>query len=125
MKTKAPNSNIVIIIVAAAAALFLAGCAEMEATNTKSLLSAAGFRVKTPQTPLQKEVYAALPAYHVSRVRANSKVAYAFKDEKAGVAYVGESVMDPASYYDNNVTESLVLEAVRAAGIDCVVFSSS
>jgi UDP-arabinose 4-epimerase len=43
----------------------------------------------------------------------------------AGVAYVGESVMDPASYYDNNVTESLVLEAVRAAGIDCVVFSSS
>jgi UDP-glucose 4-epimerase len=33
--------------------------------------------------------------------------------------------MDPASYYDNNVTESLVLEAVRAAGIDCVVFSSS
>ena len=89
MKTKAPNSNIVIIIVAAAAALFLASCAEMEATNTKSLLSAAGFRVKTPQTPLQKEVYAALPAYHVSRVRANSKVAYAFKDEKAGVAYVG------------------------------------
>jgi UDP-glucose-4-epimerase GalE len=44
----------------------------------------------------------------------------------AAIAYVGESVADPASYYDNNVTGSLVLlEAVRAAGIDCVVFSSS
>lgn len=44
----------------------------------------------------------------------------------AAMAYVGESVADPASYYDNNVTGSLVLlEATRAAGIECVVFSSS
>ncbi len=44
----------------------------------------------------------------------------------AAIAYVGESVMDPASYYDNNVAGSLVLfEAARAAAIDSVVFSSS
>jgi UDP-glucose-4-epimerase GalE len=44
----------------------------------------------------------------------------------AAVAYVGESVQNPAHYYDNNVTGSLVLlEAARAAGIDCLVFSSS
>jgi UDP-arabinose 4-epimerase len=44
----------------------------------------------------------------------------------AAFAYVGESVADPALYYDNNVTGSLVLfEAARAAGIDCIVFSSS
>jgi UDP-arabinose 4-epimerase len=44
----------------------------------------------------------------------------------AAIAYVGESVADPASYYDNNVTGSLVLlDAARAAAIDCVVFSSS
>jgi hypothetical protein len=35
---------------------FLAGCAEMEATNTKSLLSTAGFYVRTPETPKQKEI---------------------------------------------------------------------
>ncbi|KJC59519.1 UDP-glucose 4-epimerase [Bradyrhizobium sp. LTSPM299] len=44
----------------------------------------------------------------------------------AAIAYVGESVADPAIYYDNNVTGSqVVLEAARGAGIDCVVFSSS
>jgi UDP-arabinose 4-epimerase len=44
----------------------------------------------------------------------------------AAIAYVGESVADPASYYDNNVTGSLaMLEAARAAAIECVVFSSS
>jgi len=38
----------------------------------------------------------------------------------------GESVANPTLYYDNNVIGSLVLlEAARAAGIDCVVFSSS
>jgi UDP-arabinose 4-epimerase len=44
----------------------------------------------------------------------------------AAFAYVGESVANPTLYYDNNVVGSLVLlEAARAAGIDCVVFSSS
>jgi UDP-glucose-4-epimerase GalE len=44
----------------------------------------------------------------------------------AAFAYVGESVADPAIYYDNNVTGTLVLlEAARAAGIEAVVFSSS
>jgi hypothetical protein len=89
MKTKKPSSLVVTIFATAAAALFLAGCAEMEAHNTKSLLSAAGFHAKTPQTPQQKEIYDALPAYHVERVSANGKVVYAFKDEKDGVAYVG------------------------------------
>ncbi len=44
----------------------------------------------------------------------------------AAIAYVGESMKDPAGYYDNNVRGSQVLlEAARAAGIGCVVFSSS
>jgi UDP-arabinose 4-epimerase len=44
----------------------------------------------------------------------------------AAVAYVGESMTDPAFYYDNNVTGSLVLlEAARAAAVNCMVFSSS
>src|ERR1700694_1526231 len=44
----------------------------------------------------------------------------------AAVAYVGESVANPAHYYDNNVTGSLVLlEAARAARIRCVGCSCS
>lgn len=44
----------------------------------------------------------------------------------AAFAYVGESVSDPAKYYDNNVVGSLsLLNAIRRAGIDKVIFSSS
>ncbi len=81
--------SIVPVVAAAAAVSFFASCAEMESTNTKSLLSAAGFHTLTPQTPLQKEIYAALPAYQVSRATAKGKTFYVFKDEKAGLAYVG------------------------------------
>ncbi len=89
MKTTQSVSHMVIVFVALAAATFLAGCAEMGSTNTKSLLSAAGFHIRTPQTPLQKEVYTALPAYQVQRVSREDKVLYVYKDESAGVAYVG------------------------------------
>ena len=84
-----PTSRIVTFIATLAGAILLAGCAEMGSTNTKSLLSAAGFHVRTPQTPLQKEVYNALPAYRVERVSEGNKVLYVYKDESAGVAYVG------------------------------------
>lgn len=44
----------------------------------------------------------------------------------AASAYVGESVSNPALYYDNNVVGmSSLLDACRTAGIEQVVFSSS
>ena len=44
----------------------------------------------------------------------------------AAFAYVGESVTDPARYYRNNVVGTLtLLEAMRRAGIDRMVFSST
>jgi len=91
MKTKTTKPNIVLIFAAAAAvALFVAGCAEMGAGNTTSLLSAAGFRARTPQTPRQQQMYAALPPYQVERATVKGKgVFYVYKDEKAGVAYIG------------------------------------
>jgi hypothetical protein len=90
MKTKITKSNIMLILAAATAALFVAGCAEMGATNTTSLLSAAGFRARTPQTPKQQQMYAALPPYKVERATVPGKgVFYVYKDEKAGLAYVG------------------------------------
>ena len=88
MKTRITNSSLILIL-AACGILFVAGCASMETDNTKSLLSAAGFRVRTPQTAKQQELYAALPSNKVERATVNGKVFYIFKDEKAGVAYVG------------------------------------
>src|SRR5207253_312657 len=44
----------------------------------------------------------------------------------AAYAYVGESVTEPAMYYRNNLGGSLaLLEAMREAGVDKIVFSST
>jgi UDP-glucose-4-epimerase GalE len=44
----------------------------------------------------------------------------------AASAYVGESVENPAKYYQNNIVATLsLMEAMRAAGTRCIVFSSS
>jgi UDP-arabinose 4-epimerase len=44
----------------------------------------------------------------------------------AAFAYVGESVTDPAKYYRNNVVGTLnLLDAMRTAGVDKLVFSST
>jgi hypothetical protein len=65
------------------------GCASMDASNQESLLTAAGFRVRTPQTDRQRELYDAMPAYKVQHAVVKGKVFYAYKNEKKGVAYVG------------------------------------
>ena len=90
MKTRITNSSL--ILISAASIIFFAGCATTETANidkTKSLLSTAGFRVRTPKTAKQHELYAALPSNKVERGTLKGKVFYVFKDEKAGVAYVG------------------------------------
>ena len=64
-------------------------CAGIGASSTEPLLSASGFRVVTPEGERQKEIYAALPPYKLKRGAHNSRIFYAYKDEKQGVAYVG------------------------------------
>jgi hypothetical protein len=84
------TSNLVVIFIAAVASLLLSGCAEMGSANTTSLLTAAGFRARTPQTAKQQQIYAALPPYQVERATVPGKgVFYVYKDEKAGLAYIG------------------------------------
>ena len=90
MKTRIIASNLILIL-AAGSGIFFAACASMETQeeNTKSLLSKAGFRPETPQTAKQRDVYAAVPSNKVERATVKGKVVYVFKDEKAGVVYVG------------------------------------
>ncbi|HEU0209725.1 MAG TPA: hypothetical protein VFQ78_12200 [Candidatus Udaeobacter sp.] len=89
MKIKGSKTNIILIFVGAVTGLLMAGCAGMGSGNTTSLLSAAGFHAHTPQTPKQQELYAAFPSYKVERATVKGHVFYVYKDEKAGVAYVG------------------------------------
>lgn len=72
-----------------AAGPLLTGCAGMGAASTEPLLSAAGFRVKTPENARQREIYAELPPYKLQRGSYQGRIFYAYKDEKQGVAYVG------------------------------------
>ena len=89
MKRNTPHSTILIAFAVASTALFLTSCAEMQSGNTTSLLTAAGFRARTPQTPKQQQIYAALPPYKVEHATVKGRVFYVYKDEKAGLAYVG------------------------------------
>jgi hypothetical protein len=83
------HTALVTLAACAAAAFTLTQCASMDASNQRSLLSASGFRVLTPSTARQKEVYATVESYKVFRGERDGKVFYAYKDEKNGVAYVG------------------------------------
>jgi len=89
MKTTSRTSNIVVFVATLAGTILLAGCAGVGSSNTESLLTAAGFRARTPQTPKQQQIYATLPPYQVQRATVKGQVFYVYKDEKAGVAYVG------------------------------------
>ena len=88
MKTTINNSSLILILAATGVAFFTS-CASMETNSTRSMLSAAGFRVVTPENAKQRELYAALPNNKIERATVKGKVFYVFKDEKAGVAYVG------------------------------------
>jgi hypothetical protein len=78
-----------ILMLVASGVAFIAGCVSVETEKTKSLLSEAGFHLRTPHTAKQQELYAALPSNKIERAAVKDKVFYVFKDEKAGVAYVG------------------------------------
>jgi hypothetical protein len=117
MNPKRYQLSIAIIVAAAAAVSFFASCAEMESNNTKSLLSAAGFHMLTPQTTLQKEVYAALPADKVQRATVKGKSFYVFKDEKAGIAYVGHEA-EYQRYKELCIQQRIAQDYYMAASMD-------
>ena len=81
--------SLIALTAACAVGLSLFGCAEMEANNTKSLLSAAGFRVRKPETAKQKEIYDQLTNQRVERVSYKGNTVYVFKEQEDGIAYVG------------------------------------
>jgi len=89
MKQKTLESTLFLLCALFAAAFVLPGCATVETANTKSLLMSAGFQTRTPTTAKQKEIYAAVTNNQLQRATVNGKVFYVYKDEAAGVAYVG------------------------------------
>ena len=96
------------------AAIAFVGCASTVSSNTKSLLAASGFRERTPETTKQKEIYATTEAYKVQRITANSKIFYAYKDEKSGTAWVGDET-NYQQYKKLAIQQSIAQQEYQAA----------
>ena len=117
MKIEKLKPHMILVFAIAVATLFVAGCAEMGSGNTTSLLSAAGFRVRTPQTPKQQQIYAALPPYKVERATVQGHVFYVYKDEKAGVAYVGRE-QEYQRYQQMAIQQQIAQNYYQAVAMD-------
>jgi hypothetical protein len=110
--------NLIVIFIATVTSLFLSGCAGMGSANTTSLLTAAGFRARTPQTPKQQQIYAALPPYQVERATVPGKgVFYVYKDEKAGLAYVGRE-QEYQQYQQLAIQQQIAQNQIAAAEME-------
>ena len=117
MKTQHSQLNVILILAAGITALFVAGCAGVGSGNTTSLLTAAGFRARTPQTPRQQQIYAALPPYQVQRATIKGHVFYVYKDERAGVAYIGREP-EYQRYHQLAVQQQIAQNYYMAAEMD-------
>jgi hypothetical protein len=118
MITTSHTSNIVIFIATLTGTILLAGCASMGSANTTSLLTAAGFRARTPQTPKQQQIYAALPPYQVQRATLPGKgVFYVYKDQNAGLAYVGREA-EYQRYQQLAIQQQIAQNQIMAAEME-------
>jgi hypothetical protein len=69
--------------------LFLGGLGCESTHNTRSLLSAAGFRSVRPTTPQERACFDSLEPNTVQRTEKNGQVVYAFADKRSGLLYIG------------------------------------
>src|SRR4029077_8706402 len=91
MSSIKPLSTSVTILLLVAVAAF-EGCASLTsllASDKESLLSAAGFRTRTPSTPKQQALYNQLAPYKLERRTKNGKVLYTYADKQKGIVYIG------------------------------------
>ncbi len=88
MTIKPLSTSVTILLLLVAVAAF-EGCASLGASNKESLLSAAGFRTRTPSTPKRQALYSQLAPYKLERRTKNGKVLYTYADKQKGIVYIG------------------------------------
>jgi hypothetical protein len=94
----------------------LAGCASWDAQNKESLLTAAGFRTRTPSTANQQAMFNRMTPYKVERRVRNGKVLYAFADKQNNVVYLGGE-NEYQKYKQLALQQSIAEDQVQAAQI--------
>jgi hypothetical protein len=64
-------------------------CAGTQVQNKESVLSAAGFRMRTPSTQEQWAMFNQMTPYKLERNTFKGKALYSYADKQKGVVYVG------------------------------------
>ena len=95
----------------------LVGCASWDAQNKESLLSAAGFRTRTPTTPNQQAMFTRMTPYKVERRIRNGKVLYAYADKQNNVVYLGGE-NEYQKYRQLALQQSIAQDQIEAAQIN-------
>ena len=65
------------------------GCAGTQVQNKESVLSAAGFRMRTPSTQEQWAMYNQMTPYKLERNTPKGKALYTYADKQKGIVYIG------------------------------------
>lgn len=93
------------------------GCASYEAHNKESLLTAAGFRSRTPTTAKQQAMFNSMTPYKVERRIRNGKVLYAYADKQQNLVYIGGE-NEYQKYKQLAVQQSIAQDQLEAAQIN-------
>jgi hypothetical protein len=94
-----------------------AGCASWDAQNKESLLSAAGFRTRTPSTANQQAMFNRMTPYKLERRIRNGKVLYAYADKQNNVVYLGGE-NEYQKYKQLALQQSIAQDQIEAAQIN-------
>ena len=114
MKRKEPCGIYVRYLLIVAVVVSFAGCAGTQVQNKESLLTAAGFRTRTPSTQEQWAMYKRMTPYKLERNTLNGKTVYTYADKQKGVVYIGG---DKAyqSYRQLGIRQSLAQNELEAS----------
>jgi hypothetical protein len=114
------QKSLSISLVVAVAFIMIAGfygCASYDAQSKESLLSAAGFRTRTPSTPEQQAMFNRMVPYKIERRVRNGKVLYAYADKQRNVVYIGGEA-EYQQYKQLGLQQSIAQDQLEAAQIN-------
>lgn len=117
MKLLRKTLTSIFALLAVALGIAVTGCASMESHQKESLLSASGFRSRTPATPKQISIFQSLPPYKMQRRTVNGKVLYAYADPKRDFLYVGTQAEYDA-YKKLQATQNIAEEQEMTAAMN-------
>ena len=102
------------------------GCASWDASSQESLLSAAGFKTRTPSTPQQQTMFARMAPYTVERRERHGKVLYAYADKNQHLLYIGGEA-EYQRYKQLGLQKSIADNQLQAAQIneDATLFNQT